>query len=454
MCKVIFFLAVTCAFTSSACSGFQDEIVEKSTKRSSFREESHDFLFSKFIEGKKHSFSKDGKSLVEVVVFDELSLVKAKETKNFELAKDVHRVIGMFDTIAIKGNDLANVGKCWLRPQYSSLGLSAKNSRNPNDVIFFSIPPMPGGFERPASAKQLPSGPSKPISTDMFLRILVREECTIEQVALVSSWRIDAAYEDFQKKVTAFPDDMNSMQRRHHAFFLETQNRDLIDLSRSLSERSDSFSSVVYPSRLTSGMDLISIRSVLADRRVAKIYESLAALSSEEASECAENNLAMELVDYKDKWGGKGILPSRDKYAVEANLFLCSEFCPAETVIRYVEDWADWHQKKADAKSFQFRRLGGPEFHFVANVYANLVARKHSFNMAETNAWFDRTFKDVLPEGRPTLSGGWFTSSDWTPRRPELIKVVPIFQSFTKFPGDDARKQLILQRMKEEFMPE
>lgn len=407
---------------------------ESESTKDSVRTKSHQFLFEKFVNSKKCTWSDDKSALKEVVVFEgDLSF---EDVVEIELMQNSNKIARFFDRVIIKGKDLTEL---------ESVGFVDKDC-----VRFMSVA---------SKLKSEECTLNTALTSRAFIQGKVanvecgcRSAASISQIVFHSTKGIPKEYGSFKAQRGRYSEKATDLQS---SFLEEVKKMSFAELSESLSGNSESVVRIVLMPRLGPGGDNFNIRGVLADRRVAKMHEHLSQLPREVASELSLASYESEFVSFQDFYEDANIAPTRILHAMEANLFLCSEFCSPDTVVEAVENWKDWYDKELIRKKgdLQFSVFAKPDPLLVANLYTNLIIKKNGFSTAQGNIWLHETFSDLVQHKSrvPQLNDRWFMASDWTPNQLEVIKAVPTYDSHT-FIRREESQELVLNILKAELL--
>ena len=121
------------------------------------------------------------------------------------------------------------------------------------------------------------------------------------------------------------------------------------------------------------------MKSILADRRTAKLYELLGEMSPEAASEAALSIFEKTFAKYKARWEvvldkPNGLLVECQAYAPAPALFLCWAFCTDAQFLERVDHWQSWYQNNR-INGHKFYKRGGIPPQFLLNLYCNTLVR-------------------------------------------------------------------------------
>jgi len=227
-----------------------------------------------------------------------------------------------------------------------------------------------------------------------------------------------------------------------------------VELRKSLGENSHLFNGIVG-ARL-GAMERININSVLADRRVSRMYQTLSSMDEELAAAMAATEFEREFQRFKAM--SNGFLPYFSIHALEANLFLCSEFCSRETFVEKLDGWNQWYEELAPTRTLQFG-VSKPDFLFVANLLAYRIAKEKTLSTEQLNEWI---FENILP-----LADKAYSQHRHQPDFPRemrfmliekpmqgIAKRVPTIESSLPFFKDSKRQARVLEKMRQELVQE
>lgn len=419
---------ILCQVTYCASLGMGPGGNENSNQK--LRKDAFAFLFSKFIPEMDCVWHLD--RLSEVVIFDRPeSTVELMNEQQVSLPLMTEKVARFFDHIVVRGRRLDQVRFAKLRLGNKFFPLQVVQKSADGLEVCFRVPALPLS-NKPSSKR---------------LALLIDKEVSVERVVLRTESPFDInAFEEFGEQRT-----LHAKQRGERAFdayqnLVKKINELSVEkLAESLRDNTEEFAGAIVLSQLTAGVDIISINGFFVDRRVAKIYEELSRMDAEEAADVATNIFRNELQRFKEDWEGVGILPARKRYAVQALLFLSSEFCSTDQFLQQVDEWQGWYQSQKDGKGFQFKYQGRPDFLLVANLYANIFVRQHELSIDEANQWLVATLGPELSVRSriPKLEQRWLPSSDSIPGHVDLIADVPTFQSFGSMRGQEKQKRVL-----------
>lgn len=413
--------------------GFETGIAQESERiNESGRIQSHRFLFDAFIDSKKCKWSEDRSVLKEIVVFEgELSFEDVAEV---ELLGKSNKIAQLFDRVVIRGKDCTELqsagfvdGDC-VRPMRPAAKLEDEQC----------------SLRTALTSRAFINGKVAKIECTC------KSTVTISEIAFHSTRGIAKDAETF-KSSPSFPSKGFDLES---AFLQKVKEMSFAELSDSLSENSESIVRLALVPRLGSGSDNFNIRGILADRRVAKMHEQLSLLPPEAAAALSLASYETEFVSFKEFYNDKNMAPVRILHALEANLFLCSEFCTPSTFVESVESWEEWHAEASIKKNnLQFAISAKPDPLLLANLYTNLIVKKRGLSTTQANIWLHENLSEFVPRKleTPQLSDRWLMASDSTPNSMEVIRAVPTFDSYS-FIRSKESQLLILNALKAELL--
>ena len=383
--------------------------IAKAEDLAKVRKEAHKYLFEDFIKEKRCVFSEDKRALREVVIFDEEKTISGD--LSIDLPEGTEKVMGVFSHIILRGENLDKEIILTHQP-YGALTNLKQDFRSPNEVKFLihSFPPL--------------NGDKKAVT----LRFKIEGEAQIKEIALATSFNLTSTYD---AKQTVFVGELSIAARRQLVFRLATMARSFEELAVSLDESSEAFGTTVLAASIPSSPEpFIDVMSILVDRRVAKIYEGLANMESHQAEKIASDNFDRQFSGYMPLWEGGTAkipvsVPSNFRYAVNAHLFLCSEFCPPETVLEKIDQWSTWHETTGSIPTV------GPSPLYIANLYVKILKNQRGMTLDETNAWLQQNFSSISTTKFPPLESELLLVSDWSDDNPTAISIVPVFKTWT-----------------------
>ena len=392
------------------------------------RQKAFEFLFDEFISDKKCVWEEFGEQLREVVIYERKrqATVLRSPKQSLHLSDGSHLVAGFFDRIAIKGarlNEIKNI-----RLKVGKKIFQAKAVMD-GDKLTFKIPALPI--------------PVYSVKSKMFL--IVEGGAEIDNISLVANQPLFNSYESYAKSTSVFVGSGDRSFEAQKAFIEKIKDMEFEELAKSLQDDSNEFSRIIAPAQMTASIDIISVNGVLADRRISKMYEVLIRMESNEAEQLISQNFESELSKFIKDWQNSKILPARQRYGIEALLYLSSEFSSSNAFLAQVDSWRAWYDKNKARKGFQFKKQGGPDFLLLANLYANVVIGQKNLSPLEANDWLSEKLGPAISETSPTpkLETRWLPSSDWTPSRVDLLTDIPTFQSFRSMRNIRTQEQVL-----------
>ena len=227
---------------------------------------------------------------------------------------------------------------------------------------------------------------------------------------------------------------MTHRQTLIEEFVTTTGLRNFEQLVDSLDETSRPFGLIVYPAGLGSSGAVPSqrMRSILADRRISKLYELLGEMDPESASVAALSIFEKTFEKYRARWEvvldkRNGLLVECQAYATSPALFLCWAFCTEEKFLARVDQWQTWYQDNR-IKGHQFYKHGGIPPQFLLNLYCNTLVRNGE-SIEAVNVVLAKSCKELGFGKSPYLNEAAFPR--WDSRRgigdSEEIDTIPVF---------------------------
>jgi len=220
----------------------------------------------------------------------------------------------------------------------------------------------------------------------------------------------------------------------------------------------------------------LAFNVMLADRRVARIFEELQGLSSEASRETCQKLFRDKLGLLRSDWvkfgavlkdvEGPFLSPElRQRYlAVAASVFLAAQFCQADEVAAMMDSWQSSMTKACEEAGFDvaaYQKRSGltlrdvfPEPLFVANIYAVVIERCGCADL-------DHLQKEDVPRiprlsTRPVVK--WNSTSrhgSKGPEESEILARVPYFSGWSGFvPGEMRSRAVKLLRQLVNGCPE
>ncbi len=456
MKNLLYLLAIIVTSVCNIQGQQTDAVLALNSSHMEIRIKCHDLLFNQLKEKFPETFVRDEENpdiVRELVGFEGKKVVSKKKEEEIRLSDDFSGVARLFDQVLVEGEHLDEMsGAHFLCGdkvfRYKRYGKTKKG-------LVFRMVPIPiartkPGFSGGFGSKKLIAVENKVVMQKIGFRFATKSHLIINKISFQSVNGIRADFEEQLKVWNSFPRGKADLNL---AFYQKTMEYDNVeDLVLSLNENSKLLGRVVVPARMSS-VEHINIWGVLADRRVAKLYELLSELDPKQAAEIAERNFELEMARYDATAAETDIIPLMSRHALEAQLFLGSEFCSEKKVIEMLDSWKSWHAERFDKRSFQFKAGAGPDFLFTANIYANLIAKRNNWSIEETNSWLGNTFAKVIPAGEPlpSISEHWLYASDWTPNKKDAIQLVPTFDATNPFFGRK-RQETALQILRSELV--
>jgi hypothetical protein len=145
----------------------------------------------------------------------------------------------------------------------------------------------------------------------------------------------------------------------------------------SLSEYNESYELAELAGKSSASTGVVYVNSILADRRVSKIFEHLSSLPAHEADAKAQQIFDGHLDSLVRVWKvfvAKGELQhiGPPHHATSAGLFLCSFFCSSETLHSKIQIWND-SLRKPEFSKFDHSKLVWPHRLIDPMFQLNLV---------------------------------------------------------------------------------
>ncbi len=397
--------------------------------RTEQRRESHSYLLKEFVLDKKCQWNKEKTQLIQVQLHAGDFVMPSD---GYTLPKHTEKVIGLFDLLVLRPLDNIEDIKSVSLLSEGEKELPLKQFAAGSDYLAFYLP------------RNHPQSPLK-------ISVSAEIEIKLSEIAIRSNRGVDTDFDKQLKRWRTFP--KNRFQAVQEAFLLETAKMSFEELNESLNQNSQALRKIIVPARLPSSGPSISLRGILADRRVARIHELLSTLDKNAAGEIAKANFDREFAEFQDVWETGVLVPYQTNHAIESQLFLCSEFCSPATVDGILEKWNKWHEKEQVTKDYQFKTRAAPDFLLTASLQMKMLMRKKGLSLIEANRWVDAVFPEEFRiVGQPKLNQRWLMASDSTPNRPEPIKSIPMFESGDSFIAPGV-KQFFLEVLRAELHP-
>ena len=178
----------------------------------------------------------------------------------------------------------------------------------------------------------------------------------------------------------------------------------------SLSQYNESYELAGLATMTSSSLGYCFMNSMLADRRISKIFEHLLSIPAKEADEQAqkvfENHLAMLHKEWRHFMKNGGVPKTGPPHhAASAGLFLCSFFCSKETLNSKIQRWNDIMTQpefeQNDGVKFGERgRLIDRVFHLNLLVIAG---HKYGKSVSQLNKELDSLCQKISGNGKPFL---------------------------------------------------
>ena len=362
---------------SCAVQGDEENVETIDSKIVERRRNAHTFLFEKFIRDKKCTYSEDKKVLKEVLLLDKKTDVD--QSAVFQLPEGTHQIAGFFSHIFLTGENLS---------QDVSLTYEFKGKRlNPqiqlsqdfrlDDKIGFRLRDMFHWNE---------------LEGDTVVELKVDKKAVVEKVILVSKYQMTA---EFDPDSFVEVGQMDVMDRRRFVFMFNTQRRSFEELALNLDENTEAFGTIVLMAAMSTGPEpLVQMRSILADRRVAKIYEGLSNMPPEDAAKKAESYFDLAFAKLKPARGASAFFPANITHGIYAHLFLCNEFCSPKVSLEKISQWRSY----ASETGGNFAPMCRISSLYLTNLYANLMSDLKGYSIEETDAWVKETMNPITSE--------------------------------------------------------
>ncbi len=176
--------------------------------------------------------------------------------------------------------------------------------------------------------------------------------------------------------------------KRDRLFIETTATRDFDQLIEAISKHDGENGALARASAMQGsfiGSGSVPFRAVLADRRVAKLHELLAAMPRAEASHRISRAFADKCNLYSAEWDkaleeNTGIVFSEPQQGMNAALFLCLEFCDDVEFDRLLQQWAGWCKSNVKCRQVEEHRSAGlppgPDEQMIINLYAVALHKK------------------------------------------------------------------------------
>lgn len=214
------------------------------------------------------------------------------------------------------------------------------------------------------------------------------------------------------------------------------------------------------------GMEILS---VLADRRVARMYQLLSAMPADEAARRVSNCFHGRLAELESMWADcirfakesddEKIARTYDRgryHAVCCSLFLCSQFCDPGVVIAQADAWREsmetLHERMVEEQVNRFRtafrlKSGMPQPLFVLNVYLCALQQSRPMTDVEIQTIFSSHEASLL-KTKPLVK--WdFPDYGHAANDENVLKRLAIVENWTLTQGN--QKTLMLDRVTREL---
>ncbi len=401
------------------------------------RQIAHKRLFDEYVKNKKCVFSQDKQSLFEVFIYD--TPTQLTKTGELKLPKGTREVSRNFNQLVVRGKSLNGVN--------ASLGVGQDGP---------SLQRIHGTDENLAVFKLI--NVNRRISVngetdedrEFALQIRCDSRTLVEEVSL--RFKGDGISKDFetqQQKFSGFDQDRAGMI--HEDFFRSTVARSFDELANSLSEKSEAFNRIVLPESFGAGIEDYAIKGVLADRRVAKLYEGLSRMDPKNAEQVARELFVDAFESYIEGWRFVDVMPRRKIYGPQAHLFLCFEFCSADIAMEQIDKWDKWHAANLGKG---IPDSSGLDKIYSMNLQINAIRKKNNWSIQEVNEFLATELGPSLKIGGnrpPMVEWSALRSSDWTPKQIEFLSLVPVF-SYTSALRNPVRHEFILETLRNELL--
>ena len=407
---------------------------EGQNAKTNHRQHAHKVLFDQFVSQEKCKWTDGDSVLKEVVVFEGSSSIDGVEV--LKLPEKSNLVAGLFDRVVVRGENLTELESVGfvVREEVLNMHLGSKLKE---DECVLRMAVVSREFRETKESE---------------LQCASKSKLKITEVAFQSVSGIDKDYVTFRKRRRAkIPRGKGA--DLEFAAMAEIEGKNLEELAVALGENSEAFLRLVLMARMSAGVDDITILSVLADRKVSRMHELLSELPPKKAAELSLANFEREFTSFKKFYENAEMAPVNIPYALEANMFLCSEFCPSKEVVEAVDSWAEWHSGLVKTKGSQFRIMAAPDPLLVSNLYMNMLMRERKMTMPQANIWLRESFSEVVPYPSmiPQLKSRWLMASNWNPQQMDAIKAVPVFESYD-FLNVENRRALVIGILKAELI--
>ena len=178
----------------------------------------------------------------------------------------------------------------------------------------------------------------------------------------------------------------------------------------SLSQYNESYELAGLAGQSPSSMYTLFMNTMLADRRISKIFEFLLSLPATEADVKAQQIFENHVATLHKEWQHFVTKPGRPQtgpphHAASAGLLLCSFFCSNETLDSKIQRWNDTLRQPAfekfDSPTLPFpRRLIDPLFHLNLLV---ISGHKHGKSVSLLNNELKSLCRKITGDAEPFL---------------------------------------------------
>lgn len=384
----------------------------------------------------------DEDKVLEVIVSD--STAVTENNGKVDLIEEVSDFVKLFDYLVIRGTDLDKIKGAQLVFGGRSWELRAVR-----------------GTDKAVLIRVLSKSKEAEKESEVSVVLNSKGKFFVEHVALRSAAGIDsdvAKMKDHWK----FFDVGQDLQR---SFYDETLDQNYRSLSDSLNQNSEIFNAFLLPARMRA-MEQVNIAGILKDRRVSKMHEILSSLDPDVASELAAQGFGDGFADFVKVFSKSDTGPFFSRHAVEAKLFLCSEFCKPQELIQSIDAWNQWYEEEALGRSVQFASAK-PDFLLLSNLQANSIAKARGFSNKEMNAWMAEHVLPVsgneglvLNANNPRvpkemtfhLGEKPMMAFDSTPNQQDVSKWIPTIESSLPFFKDTKKQSRVLEVLRAEMI--
>jgi hypothetical protein len=223
-------------------------------------------------------------------------------------------------------------------------------------------------------------------------------------------------------------------QQRVEACIASTEKRDFDQLVDAIFKTDGDNHAIAVHAGMQPGVgSVIQLKSILGDRRVAKLHELLSDMEPTESARRISELYSEKLVDYKGEWeaakskGGRCL--DSALHGMSVLLFLVNEFCGDSTFAKHSNSWLQWHAAIDDGNS-PFSILAGPQTLLIINLNA-IRYNKREFSTKELHRMVSELCEQSGCGELPKLTVAEFYC--WNVREQKddaLIGKFPIFDSW------------------------